>query len=452
MLIAFTVAVVIIGFGVLLSPPFKDFRKLVGMPEELPGARYSNGAAEIINSNPEMAELFLTRVTHYYHAIFVILIYGTIALIVRQYGLNVDALNLMLLGTLMVVIGAITYSYIEHTFFWHGLFVAGLAVAFSASLLILFALLRLQGKSLLDWAIIVAGILLLGGALIGGWVGSSFIDHSTAESFLESKIQSRFNPDFAEENVVWRAMTGHLHAMIALSLALIFLISVKMLDVKPGRWTEISTYAVIFGETVMALASYAVWFFGKTAHLIITPAALTLIFGTLMLSFKTASYDIKSPNGVLNWCLKLGNIWIWAFVAIPGAIVAISLRKPRFFNPEFRAEVWDWAELAYNIGHWHILLVFWGTVLLLAYLTMTKSKIAALAGWITIAGLLLATSTINLYMLANPAQPYTPNPYNNFWLQYFVEPGLGLMTVGIILSYYLFLRTLKATLKAKLEN
>ena len=442
MLIAFTLAVIIIGFGVLLSPPFKDFRKAVGLPEELPGSRYSNGVAEIINPDPDMAEFYLTRVAHYYHAVFIILMYGTVALIVRQYRLNTDALNLMLIGALMVAIGAITYSYIDHTFFWHGLFIAGLAVAFSASLLVLFELLRRE-KSLLDWAIIIAGILLLGGALIGGWVGSSFIDHTTAESFLEAKIQSRFNPDLAEENEVWRAMTGHLHAMIALSLALVFLVSVKILELKPGKWTKISVYAVIFGETVMALASYSVWFFGKIAHLIITPAALALIFGTLMLSFRTANYEIKSPKGVLNWGLKLGNLWIWAFVAAPGAIVAISLRKPRFFNPEFRAEVWDWAELAYNIGHWHILLVFWGAVLLLAYLTLTESKIASIAGWITMAGLLLATSTVNLYMLANPAQPYTPNPYNNFWLQYFVEPGLGLMSIGVILSYYIFTSMLR---------
>lgn len=44
----------------------------------------------------------------------------------------------------------------------------------------------------------------------------------------------------------------------------------------------------------------------------------------------------------------------------PGALVAMSLRKPLFFNPEFRNEVWDWAELPYNIGHWHAILLLWG--------------------------------------------------------------------------------------------
>jgi hypothetical protein len=442
MLMAFTLAIVLVGFGVLLSPPFKDLRKTVGLPEELPGARYSNGVAEIINPDPEKAELYLARIAHVYHATFIVLIYGMLAVLVRLYGIEREVLDLMFFGTLMVIGGGIIYSYLDNTFFWHGLFIAGLAVSFSASLLLLLKLLKLEGKSKVDWAIIVAGILLLGGAVIGGWVGSSFIDHEIAEEFLTAKIQSRFNPDFAEESVVWRAMTGHLHAMVALALALVFLISVKILELKPGKWTEISVYAVIFGETVMAIASYSVWFVGKAAHLIITPAALTLIFGTLMLSFRVRSYEKWSPKGVLNWGLKLGNLWVWAFVAIPGAMVAISLRKPKFFNPEFRAEVWDWAELAYNIGHWHILLAIWGVILLLVYLAISaRSKIAAISGWIALTGLLIATATVNLYMLANPPLPYEPNPYNNLWLQYLVEPGLAIMSIGVGISYLVFLRS-----------
>jgi hypothetical protein len=436
MFIAFTLAVLLVGFGVILSPPFKDFRKIIGLPEELPGARYSNGVAEIIDL--DNAELYLTRIAHVYHVVFIILMYAAIALFVKQYSLDTDVLALMLTGTVMVVAGGIIFSYIDRAFFWHGTFIAGLAVVFSSGLLVLF---RFKPKNLLDTALLLTGLLILGGAVIGGWVGSSFIDREIAEEFLLAKIQSRFNPDLAEENVVWRAMTGHLHAMVALALTLTFLISVKALDVKPGRWTKISIYTVIFGEMVMAIASYSVWFVGKAAHLMITPAALALISGTLMLSFRTLNYELSTPRGVLSWGLKLGNLWVWAFVAVPGAIVAISLRKPRFFNPEFRAEAWDWAELAYNIGHWHILLTIWGVTLLLAYLAISSnSRSTAVFGWIALAGMLLATATVNLYMLANPPLPYTPNPYDNFWLKYFVEPALVVMALGIAASYLAFLK------------
>ncbi|AGK61891.1 hypothetical protein Asulf_01925 [Archaeoglobus sulfaticallidus PM70-1] len=438
MVIAFTLAVLLVGFGVLLSPPFKDLRKSIGLPEDLPGSRYANGVAEIINPDIDQAELYLTRIAHIYHAVFAVLIYATIAALVKIYRMETDILLLMLTGVLMVVAGSIVYAYIDHTFFWHGLFIAGLAVIFSSALLLLF---RFKPSEKLDWAVLVAGLLLLGGAVIGGWVGSSFIDSNLAHEFLIAKIQSRFNPDLAEESTVWRAMTGHLHAMVALSLALAFVVAVKAVGVRQSRLTQMAVYAVIFGETVMALASYSVWFAGKIAHLIITPAALALIFGTLMLSFRTERPEAASPKGALSWGLRLGNLWVWAFVAVPGAIVAISLRKPKFFNPEFRAESWDWAELAYNIGHWHILLAIWGVTLLLVYLAIvSKSRFAAIAGWTATIGMLGSIAAVNLYMLANPPLPYVPNPYDNFWLQYFVEPSMAIMSLGVAASYFVFLK------------
>ena len=444
MIIALTLAVLLVGWGVLLSPPFRELRASIGLPTELPGARYNPelGAAEIISKDEEGAKFFLARLTHYYHSLFAILLYGMLAAFssTRRDSIGVDILNIALIGALFTVIGALIYSYVSRTFFWHGLFIAGLSILFSSGLL---TLLRFRPSKTLDLALIVALILLLGGGAIGAYVGSSYMSEEVAEGFERAKILARFNPDLAEDNEIWRAMTGHLHTMVALATTITFLLGVYKIGISDSRWVKISILLVIFGELIMAIASYSVWFFGKIAHLIITPAALILIASTLILSFLLSGYKFKEsfrePKGLLLWGLRLGNIWTWVFIALPGAIVAMSLRKPLFFNPEFRSELWDWAELSYNIGHWHIILVLWGVMLLLIYLADVRSKWASASGWLSLIGMLGATATTNLYMLANPPGPYSPNPYSNTWLSTIVEPFLILMSIGIAASYVIFL-------------
>jgi len=88
-----------------------------------------------------------------------------------------------------------------------------------------------------------------------------------------------------------------------------------------------------------------------------------------------------------------------------------------------------------------VILVLWGIVLLLIYTSQALSyrKTASIAGWLSLIGMLLATSTINLYMLANPPGRYSPNPYSNLWLSYLVEPSLAIMSIGVALSYIIFL-------------
>ena len=444
MILAFTLAALLVGWGVLLSPPFRELRASIGLPTELPGARYNPEvkAAEIISKDEEGAKFFLARVAHYYHSLFAILLYGMLVAFssMRRDSIGADILNIALIGALFTIIGALTYSYVSRTFFWHGLFIAGLSILFSSGLL---TLLRFRSSKTLDLALIVALILLLGGGVIGAYVGSSYMSEELAEGFERAKILARFNPDLAEDNEIWRAMTGHLHTMVALATTITFLLGVYKIGISDSRWVKISILLVIFGELIMAIASYSVWFFGKIAHLIITPAALILIASTLILSFLVSGYKFKEsfrePKGLLLWGLRLGNIWTWVFIALPGAIVAMSLRKPLFFNPEFRSELWDWAELSYNIGHWHIILVLWGVMLLLIYLADVRSKWASASGWLSLIGMLGATATTNLYMLANPPGPYSPNPYSNTWLSMMVEPFLILMSVGIAASYVIFL-------------
>ncbi|RDD52895.1 MAG: hypothetical protein BA066_07255 [Candidatus Korarchaeota archaeon NZ13-K] len=443
MLLALTMAALVVGWGVMLSPPFRELRAGLGMPTELPGARYnaSVGAAEIISPDEEGAKFFMARVAHFYHSTFAVLLYGMAAVLVMiRRELGSDVLNLTLLGTLATVLGAQIYSYVSRTFFWHGLFISGLAIIFSSGLLIA---LRFRPSNPLELSLHLALILLLIGGVIGAYVGSSYMNPELARDFERAKILARFNPDLAEENEIWRAMTGHLHTMVALATTATYLLAVMILGLREGTLPRLATYLVILGELVMAVSSYSVWFFGKVAHLIITPAALLLIASTLILSFmvRSVSRGFLDPKGPLLWGIRLGNLWTWAFIAVPGALVAMSLRRPLFFDPEFRNEVWDWAELSYNIGHWHEILLLWGVVLLLVYISQLRGygRLASISGWLSLTGMLLAMAAINLYMLANPPGRYSPNPYSNFWLSHLVEPGLVVMSAGIVLSYLAFL-------------
>jgi len=442
MFVVATIIVLLVGFFILLSPPFKVIRTALGLPEELPGSRYNStvGATEIINE--EYENFYLARITFVYHAVFITLLYATIivfsAIYLQEYIRNL-VLDLSLIGTLIVVISSVMYSYVDRSFLWHGTFLSGLAIFFVIALIIL---LNFKPKNLLEWNIWLSGILLIIGAIWGAWLGSSFMSYR--HEYVEALILSRYNPDFAEENFYWRILTSHEHAMIAIALTLTFFLGIRIarLDESKALLRFFTVKRILcltlVGQLFMAVASYAVTFFGKIAHLIITPAAILLIFGTLLLSFMVKREDI------LGWGLKIGNIIIWIAVALPGAIVAMSLRRPIFFNPPFRDPVWDWAELAYNIGHWHILLTTWGIALLIIYISWPenlteRNKFVKIGGWLSLIGFMVAMVCINFYMLGNPPGKYSPNPYDNIWLKFLVEPALSTMAIGIAIIYLFYL-------------
>ncbi len=427
-----TLLVLVVGFLVLLSPPFQGLRQGIGLPATLPGSRYNPavGAAEVVPKSG--ASEYLARLTFVYHSVFALLVYATVIPLIVKKEMSWELVDLMGVGAVMTVAGGLTYSYAWRYHLWHGLYVAGLAAMFSAGLVLL---IRYRPSSFLESNIRLSGLLMLLGAVIGGFLGSSFMEGRSG--FLRALIESRLNPDLAEGNSLWRALTAHEHAMLLLALTLIFLTAASLLDVEERGAARASLYLIWAGQLLAALASYTVWPSGKAAHVVITPASLMLLLGTTILS-------LRARGDSLKWGLILGNVIMWVSVAVPGALVAMSLRKPLFFNPPFRDPAWDWAELAYNVGHWHILLGMWGVTVLLVYLSwpinlLEISRIARAGGWMALLGFAGAAVSVNLYMLANPPRPYSPNPYGNPWLTYLVEPSLTVMSLGIAISYFAFI-------------
>ena len=447
--VAYTLVALVLLWGVLLSPPFRGLRIALGLPSELPGSRFNGWAAEIIAPNFEDAKFYLARVAHYYHVVFATLLYASLALgsIVLRDRVSRDALTLCLVGTLMVVMGGIGYAYVARVFYLHGLFVAGLAILFGAGILVVRGLWR--PRDALEAGLLVSAVLLLVGGVVGGYVGSSYMDPKLAEAFVKAKIASRFNPDLGESLDVWRAMSGHAHAMVTLALTSSMLLGFAATGprwVKP-RLAKASLWTITVSLTVTVIGSYLVWPLGGIAHKIITPASLALLAAGLLATLALKAQPPTTTEGALVYGLRIGLASMWPLVAIPGAMVAISLHKPVFFNPPIRDSARDWAELAYSIGHWHLLVAAWGVTLLLALLAhVSRSRLATLAAWLAVAGFLVAGAGANLYALTAPPTPYSPNPYDNRWVRLLIEPSLAAMAAAVALGY---IETLRWALKSR---
>ena len=431
-LLALLLTTAILAWGIIWSPPMKGLREAIGL-HDLPGSRFNGEAAEIID--PSQGTLFLARITHYYHSLFAALLYGTlVALTIAFKPRNsLSILNLALAGSLMTSIGGLGYAYVAREFYLHGLFIAGLATLFATGLLAA----AHKPRDILEATAYTAGILLLGGGIIGGYIGSSYMNPEISNGFPQALDESRYNPGLAEHNTLWRAWTGHQHAMIALVMVLAFTAAARLLETPRDKLTKTLLYTMPPATLVMALASYLVWPIGGKAHLAITPAALTLSTTTTLLSWR-----LKAPGEhgrPLLWTLRLGNILLWLYVIIPGALIAASLHKPAFYNPPIRDPSRDWMELAYNIGHWHLLLTGWGVTLLATANTLTATKASAWSTRLALAGYAIAGLGATLYYTTPPPQPYQPNPYNNMWVTIFIEPGLAMLALGVGLSILFYL-------------
>ncbi len=436
-LAALTLALLILAWGALLSPPLKPLREALGVPE-YPGARFNGWAAEIIAG--EGGEEFLARIAHYYHSLFAALLYGTLVLCVAAFKpdprLSAAVLGLAGAGALITAAGGLGYAYIAEEPWLHGLFIAGLATLFSAGLL---ALRLVPWRDPLGLAAGASGALLLLGGALGGYLGASFMEPGARQELVEAVIASRFDPGLGEESSLWRLWTGHQHAMVAIALTLTLAASLKLSGLRDTRPARIAAWLIAPSAAVMGLASYAVWLAGGRVHLIITPAALLLTVSAMLASlYADRREGPLHPKGALGYALPLGVAAIWLFVNIPGALVAMSLKEPRLFDPPVRSPERDWMELAFNIGHWHYLITAWGAALLASAAAIAgKGRLGAAATWLALAGLYLTGLGYNLYYATAPPQPYQPNPYNNTWLTLLIEPGLTIIGLACALTWTL---------------
>ncbi len=438
-LAAFTLVAAVLLWGVLLSPPFTRLRALLGLPAELPGGRF-NPATGTYMVEPSNPPLYFARLTHYYHVVFSCLLLATLVaaltppMVETRGRCHSVAVALGFVGAVWVAAGGLLYAYYARLPWLHGLFIAGLGVLFASGIA---ALLSFRPVDPLDAGLLACIVLLLAGGVIGGFVGSSFIDHAVRVGLVKALELARINPDLAESNPYWRAVVGHEHAMVAVADTAALLLVIRAL--RPSRLTGREALLAAIadaGLVVMAVASYLVWPLGGIAHEAITPASIVLLVCLTAIVFRLRGRDIVSKAAAA--AARLGAAAVWLAVVVPGAIAAASLRHPTpFLHPAFRAAYWDVAENAFNIGHWHILLAAWGVGVFTAAMTTQprggrlRDRAAAASILTVAAGFTVAAIGAALYMLASgPA----PTPSSSPWMP-LLELGLAVMGAGVAAAY-----------------
>ncbi len=465
MMLALTVGVFLAGWGVLLSPPMETLARSLGIvkPDDIRMSIVDGQVvAEICNADPQLCRNYLARLTFLYHSVFAVLVAMTLYLATGVFSFRNGYVGpIYIIGTagyLMVITGGIVYGYLLKDAFLHGVFIAGLAFLFTAGLLFSFGVKLRSEKGQIDWLalnVFVSALLLLATSIIGAWIGANEMA-GIGEVLRATKMLARIDPDLGEEVFVWRAMTAHQHAMVAALGAAIVFTAFKYLRIESEEKLSKALLAGgLVGQFVMVSACWAVWPYGKIAHLAITPAAIGLIFFTAFLAgleLKKALAGVKGWSQLINvmkhFSIYLLVVWVWPSVAIPGALVAISLRKPIILQPEFRNPIWDWAEVAYNIGHWHVLLLLYAATLFIIYVdVLAGGKLGSFVTLTTMLSTIAASTAINFYMIPSNPAPYIPNPYNDVTLATIVEPSLILLStsvaVGYIYSLYSMLRQYK---------
>lgn len=208
------------------------------------------------------------------------------------------------------------------------------------------------------------------------------------------------------------------------------------------RLVDISSVSL----AIASISSYLLAVFGGVVHNVITPASLLVITALGLLGL----YNAWRKRGFYNSTFTIGIILVWLFVAIPGAIVAASLREPTsIINPAFRDPAWDYVELAYNIGHWHLLLMFWGVAILITASTIWPSeKKGRTITALSLIGLILVGVGFNMYILTNGPKP--TNPYNNLWIRALIEPGLTITTIATVMLGFSIIKSINNKYKSNI--
>ncbi|MEM4288284.1 MAG: hypothetical protein QXV97_05705 [Candidatus Caldarchaeum sp.] len=476
MMLAVTVGVLLAGWGVLLSPPLTSVANALGIrkPDDIRmNVLDDTVVAEICNTNEVLCKSYLARLTMLYHSVFAVLVamtlYQATAIVPLKQGYAGPTSVLGTAGYLMVVAGGIGYGYWVEEPFLHGVFIAGLSLLFASGLLFVTGMRLRDGKGRIDYLslnIFASALLLLATSLIGAWIGANEMV-GIGKELRAAKILAKIDPDLGEEVFVWRAMTAHQHAMVATLGAAIVFTTFKYLNIDVERKSsKILLAGGLAGQLVMVAACWAVWPYGKTAHLLITPAAVGLIFFTALIAIfeaKKIAEKLKAGTRLADMLTHLSlyslAVWVWPSVAIPGAVVAMSLRKPVILRPEFRNPVWNWAENAYNIGHWHVLLMLYASALFIVYMdVLGRGRLASYLATLTSAVAIIVSTAINFYMIPRSPAQYVPNPYNDPVLTYVIEPFLVLLSFCVAAGFIYMLtsqlrvyRTAAATLQTRVK-
>ncbi|GEM_PF-6364272 len=404
--IAFTWLLILVLFGIFLSPPALFIREFLGIQlsvEDMPvrATLYIHSAAVVFTALMAFFLLELFKVDPFIEKLVILM--GTA-------------------GYFITSISAIIYAYFARHPIPHGIFVFGLSLSFIALLALVYEFFpKGKEKSATRATMFIMLILMTITVIIGAIYGSN----KRADLLA---------------TVLWeRTLVAHLHTtLVIIPMAIVIMIVEKYKLLKEGtqltqRVTLYGLWAATIGALFAVVANYLYIWWGPDAHQVITPASSVVLLGSLMIMMAAFKKLIKEKNLSLSGFLiteplKAGLLfvlfWVNIVVAIPGVWVAINIEHFRQPHMKRVAE-------AFEHGHYHMLALLSAIVLMFLIIDHypINDKIKRWVGYTGTFGYILATGFTVPYMFINP------DPYNHFTLP-FIDTGLATVTLSIVLAYY----------------
>jgi formylglycine-generating enzyme required for sulfatase activity len=373
-------------------------------------------------------------------------------------------------GYLLVVIFGLAFGYWGHNWVFHGLFITGLAIVFFSGVMLAVGLWpwrkeyyvtsdvyahTKKGVSLERVAFFVMAVAMLGSAIFGAVAGSFF--GNGFEVFLaENGVRH------VHHSPLELAIIGHLHIMLTLiGIATALLI---------GRWFDwqgilhkFGMPLFIIGTIIITIGVWSVVPYQLHAHTIIyvgtifsmTAALLLVIFGWGKL-IKDGTANIEKPllsqklKALFNDPLRFGALWQMVFMnfTVSGVGIFMAIRLEEIFRTiPFREE------RITLTGHWHILSVLTGTIVLfyiMSEILPVKGKLRKWLGWTTIIGSDLAFAMITLFSLKRIWVTEEAQEPLVRWYMVLSEFGMG--ALEIILAVYMIWLLVKLINKKLLKS
>jgi len=362
----------------------------------------------------------------------------------------------MTVGYLLAVVFGLGFAYWGHNWAFHGLFLTGAALIFYSGCLLAVALWpwgrdRREGNSnyartpsgvsLERMAFFVMAVATLGSAVFGA-VPGAFWGHGHETFLAENGVRH------VHHSPLQLSIIGHLHIMLTLIGVATTLIIGKWFDWK-GILHKIGIPLFIAGTIVLTLGVWAVVPFEPIAHTIIYVGAVLAMSAALMLVIfgwtkliKDGTAHIEKPSfcqgvaALVRDPLRFGSLWQMVFMnfTVSGVGIFMAIKLEDIFRTiPFREE-----RIALT-GHWHILSVLTGTIILfyiMSELFPLKGKARKLFGWGVIIGSDVAFAMMTIFALKRLwVTEEGQQPIVDFCML-LSEIGLGVLEV--LLGLYMF--------------
>jgi len=365
------------------------------------------------------------RIIMLYHTIamsFVALLVYIITDIVKMSAEKARGINnTITVGYLMAIVCGLGFAYWGHNWALHGLFLVGQALVFYSGVLLcramwpwnkeyyepkdsIYAHLK-SGFPLERAAFFTMAMAMLGSAIFGAVTGSYW--GNGHETFLgENGVRH------VTHTALQLAIIGHLHIMLSLVGICTSLIVGRWYNWR-GIFHTIGMWLFIIGTVILTLGVWSVVPYQLTAHVIIYVGAVFSMSGALMLvifgwrqlmgfgpdSVKEKIGFVGRLKRLFDDPLRFGSLWQMVFmnftVSGVGIFMAIKLESLFRYIP-FREE------RITLTGHWHILSVLSGTIILFYLMSEVfpiEGKLRKSFGWIVILGSNLGFGMMTLFSL-----------------------------------------------------